>query len=218
VVPYDYSTVGGFVEASKAELVLDRIWRFRRAWTPCAATQNSRTRIFNRDADARALLAESARNAAYRRIPLPNGDAGGIERQALITCKSVLFERERRLPGARCHAEGRGFESLQPLPRNPAPERDFVVFVVGQRSAALGSVPPNEASNSPTKSPTMNSAHDGWRPRGALCPRALVGGTNALAAPRRRSRVATSSSSSVSASPCQQRQNVDQPLLGGRSI
>jgi hypothetical protein len=52
-----------------------------------------------------------------------------------------------------------GSNHLQPLRRNPGPERDFVVLGAGRRSVALGSVPPNEASKQPNEKP--NDA-GGW--------------------------------------------------------
>lgn len=39
------------------------------------------SRCFNREADARALLAESARNAAYRRISVPKGGSVRLDKE-----------------------------------------------------------------------------------------------------------------------------------------
>ena len=79
---------------------------------------------FTRGAEVRALLAESARKATYRRISAPIDDSVRVDRPLEFTCNRSFLARHRNCLGRFAMPYGRGLkpgvhQGHRPSPRGP---------------------------------------------------------------------------------------------------
>jgi len=123
-------------------------------------------RDWNRGRQFRALLARSSQNAAYRCISTHIDGDECLSGRMEISCK--LASSDTALPEGwcNCHAEGRGFESHQPLRRKPARGAGFRVFGAGRRAPRLRSRRPccPIAAQTTTFCSAALPAGSRWRP------------------------------------------------------